>query len=169
MSKRKNQLTVCKAIEKLILENNIKYNIKYKIIGKVLDEKVFNLIKKYPFVEYIPFLSKEDLINEYRISDIFVMPSLTETFGLTYVEAMSQGLPIVYSKYQGIDGYFDDGIVGFGVNSMDINEISYCISKIMKDYVRFSNESTQNSLGFNWEDITERYQRMYNEIIYLNE
>ena len=45
------------------------------------------------------------------------MPSRYETFGLVYGEAMSQGLPIIYSKGQGVDGYFKEGTVGYGVVS----------------------------------------------------
>ena len=51
------------------------------------------------------------------------MPSFPETFGLVYVEAMSQGLPIIYTKGQGIDGYFEDGKVGYPVNTKDSNDI----------------------------------------------
>lgn len=40
------------------------------------------------------------------------MPSHKETFGLVYAEAMSQGLPIIYTKNQGFDGQFPDGYVG---------------------------------------------------------
>ena len=112
ISKRKNQLSVCKAV-KLLNESGIK--AKYTIIGEVLDNKVFNKVKKYPFVKYVPFLSKKDLIYEYRKADIYVMPSVTETFGLTYAEAMSQGLPVIYSKNQGFDGQFEEGKVGYHV------------------------------------------------------
>ena len=37
------------------------------------------------------------------------MPSKYETFGLVYPEAMSRGIPIVYTKNQGFDKYFEDG------------------------------------------------------------
>lgn len=53
-------------------------------------------------------LWKKQLREAFSISDIFVMPSKPETFGLVYVEALSQGLPILYAKGEGFDGYFDE-------------------------------------------------------------
>ena len=38
----------------------------------------------------------------YRENDIYVMPSIIETFGLVYAEAMSQGLPVIYTRGQGL-------------------------------------------------------------------
>jgi glycosyltransferase involved in cell wall biosynthesis len=54
-----------------------------------------------------------ELIDIYRANDIFVMPSFTESFGLVYAEAISQGLPVVYSIGQGFDRQFPEGEVGY--------------------------------------------------------
>lgn len=163
VSKRKNQITVCEAVERL---NNIGIETEYIIIGKVLDIHAFKKILKYPFVKYIPFLSKEELIIEYRKADIFVMPSKKETFGLTYVEAMSQGLPVIYSRGQGFDGYFSEGKVGFSVEAMNVEEIVDKIKKIIDNYNKLSANSTRLSDKFNWVDIVNEYQVIYKNIIY---
>lgn len=162
ISKRKNQLTVCKAVKAL---NDSGIKSKYTVIGKILDQKVFKKISSYSFVNYIPFLSKEDLIKEYRNADIYVMPSLTETFGLTYVEAMSQGLPVIYSKGQGFDSQFEEGMVGYHVNSRDVNEIKSRIIDIVENYNTFSKNCTDLSTKFNWKDITNEYKNIYNDVI----
>ncbi len=39
-------------------------------------------------------------------ADVLVVPSFTETFGLVYVEALTQGTPVVFSEGQGLSGYF---------------------------------------------------------------
>lgn len=49
-------------------------------------------------------------------ADMLVMPSFSETFGLVYVEAMSLGLPVIYTRGQGFDGFFAEGEVGFSVD-----------------------------------------------------
>ena len=46
------------------------------------------------------------------------MTSLGESFGLTYAEAMSQGVPVIYSKGQGFDGQFKEGVVGYHVDPL---------------------------------------------------
>jgi glycosyltransferase involved in cell wall biosynthesis len=50
-----------------------------------------------PWVQFVGPLSREQTENLYRNSDIFVFPSLTESFGFPMAEAMSHGLPIVAS------------------------------------------------------------------------
>ena len=51
------------------------------------------------------------------------MLSIMETFGLVYAEAMSQGLPIIYTKGQGFDEQFDEGKVGYHADCFNIEEI----------------------------------------------
>ena len=60
------------------------------------------------------------MIPFYKSAHIFVMPSLTETFGIVFIEALSQGLPLIYTKGQGIDGYFPQGFVGYAYNPLDV-------------------------------------------------
>ena len=48
-----------------------------------------------------------------RESDIFILPSRNETFGMVYMEAMASGCITVCSKNDGVDGIIRDGINGF--------------------------------------------------------
>ena len=101
------------------------------------------------------------LLEVYRKSDIFIMPSRYETFGLVYGEAMSQGLPIIYSKGQGIDGYFKDGTVGYSVNPKDINGIVKKIEMIIYNYNEISNNCLDLVERFSWEKIAQTYHKIY--------
>ena len=55
------------------------------------------------------FVGKVDslpvLKSYYERSDFFTMPSKAETFGLVYIEALLQGLPVMYTQNEGIDGF----------------------------------------------------------------
>ncbi|QSS99781.1 glycosyltransferase family 4 protein [Pontibacillus sp. ALD_SL1] len=165
LSKRKNQLAVCEAIKSLN-ESGIKTT--YTVIGKVLDEDILDKINGYHFVKYIPFLSREDLIKEYRKADIYVMPSMTETFGLTYAEAMTQGLPVIYTKGQGFDKQFEEGVVGYSVDGKDIFDIKSRILDIKRNYKDISYNSYKLCDKFNWEDITKEYMDIYSNVKYAN-
>ncbi|MDN6571163.1 MAG: glycosyltransferase, partial [Staphylococcus equorum] len=90
---------------------------------------------------------------------------ITETFGLTYIEAMSQGLPIIYSKEQGIDGYFENGLVGYSVNPLNIEEIANCIIKVINNYDYFASNAFNTSSFFKWEDIIDKYVNTYESIL----
>jgi len=55
---------------------------------------------------------------------LFLLPSKAETFGMVYLEAMSRGLPVLYTSGQGFDGQFPEGQVGFAVKPNDPADIA---------------------------------------------
>ncbi|GGC38870.1 glycosyl transferase [Parapedobacter defluvii] len=106
-------------------------------------------------------LDKEKLMSIYRSCNIFVMASSHETFGLVYIEAMSQGLPIIYTLNEGISGYFEEGDVGYGVIARNSREIIEKSDEIFKDWVRFSQNAVRYSADFSWERIGQQYLNIY--------
>jgi glycosyltransferase involved in cell wall biosynthesis len=106
-----------------------------------------------------------ELLKIYRSCHIFLMPSFKESFGLVYVEAMSQGLPVVYTRGQGIDGYFEDGVIGCGCHARGVEEITDAVGRIMKDYEDISKNCVEASRRFNWTDIAKEYDRLYRSMI----
>lgn len=145
---------------KILIE--LGYEVGYTIVGKILERKYYDLIKQYPFIRYIPHCKKEELINYYRDADIFVMPSKHETFGLVYVEAMTQGLPVIYTRGQGFDGQFNEGEVGYSVEYDSAKEIADRIVKILNEYESISNQCLINNDRFDWEKISRKYMCIYN-------
>jgi glycosyltransferase involved in cell wall biosynthesis len=53
-----------------------------------------------------------------------LLPSLNETFGMVYVEALFAGLPILFTRGTGIDGYLDGLDVGHAVPPRDVDAIA---------------------------------------------
>lgn len=158
INKNKNLATTIKVIKLLIKEN---YKVTYSIVGKISDRKIFKEIEKYNFLNYLGVKSKEELLNIYRKNDVFIMPSYTETFGLVYVEAMSQGLPVIYSKGQGFDGQFKDGEVGYSVVSDNYEEIVFKLKEIINNYKLISQRAINLSENFNWINLEEIYFQIY--------
>jgi glycosyltransferase involved in cell wall biosynthesis len=141
------------------------YNIKFIIIGgkgryenkvKKVAKMNKDIIEIYGRIE-----EREKLLNMYQKSDIFLMPSRYETFGLVYIEAMSQGLPVIYTKGQGIDGYFKDGEVGYSVNPKDISDIVKKIEMIIHNYNKISKNCYNLVDNFSWEKIAKIYHNIY--------
>ena len=91
------------------------------------------------------------------------MPSLAETFGLVYLEALSQNLPVVYTKGQGIDGLFDES-VGIGVNPLSVEDIAEALRTILENQELFSNK-TIDFEKFRWCHVAEIYLSFYNELM----
>lgn len=162
IDKNKNIPTTQKALNILRQEG---FNVSLTVVGKVCDKKEFNKICRDGYTSYIPPVKKEELIEMYRNSDIFVMPSFTESFGLVYAEAMSQGLPVIYSKGQGFDGQFEEGKVGKSVDSKNPNSVAEGIKFIIKNYYSMSKNSIEMSRKFNWKEICDFYIQIYKNIL----
>ena len=135
--------------------------VRNDIVGKIKDTTVFDFIKSKENCIYHSPVKKEALIGFYRKSDIFVMPSHKETFGLVYAEAMTQGLPVIYTKGQGFDGQFEEGLVGYHVNDNDYMSIVEKIEKIVLKYPKISSNCVEWSGCFRWNDICKKYLDIY--------
>ena len=134
------------------------------VVGKVEDQREFQRIQKDPFTVCLPAMPKEKLLAEYRNADIFVMPSFTESFGLVYAEAMSQGLPVVYSKGQGFDNQFAEGIVGYHVDANNPSDIADGIRRVIEHYDDIQKNVVHAARGFNWTKLAEEYDQIYSTI-----
>ncbi|MDI3323044.1 glycosyltransferase family 4 protein [Pontibacterium granulatum] len=76
----------------------------------------------------------EALQKYYKEANIFIMPSHMETFGLVYLEAISQCTPVIYSRGQAIDGLFPEGEVGVACDSRSTTSIQGAIEYILQHY-----------------------------------
>lgn len=158
INKNKNLTTTVKAIEMLQQKG---YNVKFTVVGKIADKSIYQEIIKSPYVSYIEPKTKEKLIEIYRSNSIFIMPSITETFGLVYAEAMSQGLPVIYSKGQGFDGQFEEGKVGYRVECLNPVDIVDRIIDAVNNYELLSKNCIGLSDEFNWTKIAYVYSKVY--------
>lgn len=68
-------------------------------------------------VFFAGFLYKEELASAYASSDVFVMPSRTETLGLVVLEAMASGLPVVAARAGGIPEMIQHEVTGYLVET----------------------------------------------------
>ncbi len=162
INKNKNILSTIEACEILIKKG---YSIIYTVVGKIEDYSVLDKIKQFNFAKYIQAQPKEELLKLYRCNDIFVMPSYNETFGLVYAEALSQGLPVIYSKGQGFDGQFNDGLVGCSVEANDVSKIADAILSLFIRRYRMFESCIKASKKFDWEIISQKYVELYNEVV----
>jgi glycosyltransferase involved in cell wall biosynthesis len=162
IDKNKNVPTILKTIEILKKDG---WNANLTVVGKIEDKFEYRKFAFSPYVTYIPAQPKEKLIHIYRNNDIFVMPSFTESFGLVYAEAMSQGLPVIYTRGQGFDGQFPEGEVGYPVNADSAQSIADAIKLIVEKYNVISNTVTKNVTKFTWTNIVNKYATIYKDIV----
>ncbi|MGX7150967.1 glycosyltransferase family 4 protein [Enterococcus ureasiticus] len=167
IDKNKNQLTVCKALEHLRMTEGI--DIDYRIIGGVQKEKthqhLLKQLQSFDFVKIIPRMDKAELIQEIRAADISVMVSYQETFGLFYIESLLQNTPIIYTKNQGIDGFFEEGLVGYSADPHSELDIASKILKVLANYERLSSNTQEQTSQFTWSTVTASYKELYESVL----
>ena len=170
VNKNKNQTYICDQLEKY-QKDNPDIIVSYKNFGIIRferDKKYAALLNKYPFAERCEPKSHMELIEEYRKADIFALLSKTESFGIVYAEAISQGLPILYTKGEGFDTQFDDGVVGHAVDLSKNGDFAQKLESILKDYEGFSKRALEGASKFDWKKIGRRYSELYAEVIQAN-
>lgn len=133
--------------------------------GKNETDAVTQLIESNPDAfRYLGKIYEKDRLCEvFRKNSVFAMPSIHETFGLVYLEALSQNLPILYTKNQGIDGLLHDS-VGIGVNPLSVDEIIDALRKLLSDKMYYSNAHVDFS-QFRWNYIADKYIAHYKDCL----
>ena len=120
-------------------------------------------------VDFMGYVSdRDELRSIYRDSDLLVVPSFTESFGVVYAEAMSQGLPVIYSRGQGFDGFFEDGCVGYAANPHDVAEIADRIVDVNTHYDQMAENVFTNAPRFQWNQSVEQLCELYERALLSN-
>ncbi len=106
------------------------------VIGDGNERK--NLEKLDKNVKFTGRLSNEDVLNKMRESDIFILPSVGETFGMVYLEAMASGCIVVCTKDDGIDGIIKNNENGFLTlpNSENVKETLLNIKNLQAEKLK---------------------------------
>lgn len=140
-----------------------KHNITFLIGGKgpeikklkKLTERL-NLEKKIIFTGFIP---NEHQVNYYKTADLFVLPSLYEGFGIVYVDALINGLPIVTTACGGSESIINktNGILTETKNSNQLAEAITIALKKKWNKKKIKKEAEK----YRWENVIKEYEKMY--------
>ncbi|MBF9252540.1 glycosyltransferase [Pontibacter sp. 172403-2] len=142
-----------------------RYNL--TIVGKnslELDfDEISRSINNGNSVNYIGEVKdSNELLQIYRKNDIFVLLSYSETFGVVYIEALSQKLPIIYTRGDGIDGYFEEGEVGYSCDHESLDELKEKVDLTLSQYKRISMNTTKKAKLFEWDHLVKQYMNNIN-------
>jgi len=103
---------------------------------------------------------KGKLMQVYRKHDAFVMPSFYETFGLVYLEALSQGLPVLMAKDDGIDGVFPNHSVGESADPKDLTSVVASLRTLVNNINTYKLESIDFE-KFRWSNVANKLMDVY--------
>ena len=132
--------------------------MKLKNFINLFDPTLPSLIPKNPR-KFPP----DEIFKFYKSSNVFVMPSIVESFGIVTVEAMGFGLPIIIAKSPG-----NVDIVRNGKDALIYNGSTSSLTKAMFNFINnkkirefYSIKSKKRSKDFDWSTIVDDYVSVY--------
>lgn len=147
--------------------------VELRIVGTgPFETELREMVKAYGLedrVRFLGFVPNEELPSHYRRSDIFVLPSETESFGLVFAEAMSCGLPIAASNVGGIPETVRDGIDGLLCPPGDplaLRENILRLASSIETRKEISHSQRERILErYTWDKIAARYADVYQAVL----
>jgi len=151
---------------------DIFYKIQSKISAKLLmvgdgpeREQAERFAKKLGIKEKILFLGKSDEVRKILcFTDLFLLPSETESFGLAALEAMAARTPVISSNTGGLPEVNLDGKTGFLSDVGDVDEMAKNAIYILEDENRlneFKDKALAFSKNFTIKKILPQYEKLY--------
>jgi glycogen(starch) synthase len=116
-------------------------------------------------VFFTRFLRGADVDNAYRMADLYVMPSVSEPFGLAPLEALRNNVPVLISKQSGIAETLQNALK---VDFWDINEMANKMVAVLRhpplqETLRANGH--KEVLKFRWEDSAARVNDIYHRVL----
>ncbi|TAH42954.1 MAG: N-acetyl-alpha-D-glucosaminyl L-malate synthase BshA [Bacteroidetes bacterium] len=119
--------------------------------------------------DHIRFLGKMEAVEEIlSISDLFVLPSETESFGLAALEAMACQVPVISSNSGGIPELNVHGKTGFMSNVGDIDDMARNAIYILEKPERlkeFKRNALEHAMTFDIQKILPVYENLYERVL----
>ncbi len=117
----------------------------------------------------IRFLGRQEQMEEIlAISDLFLLPSEYESFGLVALEAMAAEVPVISTNAGGLPEININGVTGFTSNVGDVEEMSTNIIKILSDEKAFETmkkNALKHALKFDIDKIVPQYEQLYKKVL----
>lgn len=119
-------------------------------------------------VQFVGHLNKAGVIQAYVDADVFVLPSYTENFGMTVVEAMACKLPVVISDQVNIYAKVTESGSGL-VTHCDINEVADAVLELLDDtdQCKSMGENGRRTVesNYTWPSIVDALTQEYEKVI----
>ena len=131
--------------------------------------KLEEVCREIGLCDRVIFLGKVPSTKEVlRISDVFMLPSKTESFGLAALEAMAVGVPVISSNTGGIPEVNVHGVTGYLSNVGDVDDMAKNTIELLKDQEKLA-EFRENSLNraryFNKDRVVSEYEAVYSSLV----
>lgn len=165
VTEQKGAYYFVKAAEKILL---LRKDIDFIIAGDgdqlpyIIEEAARLGISSH--VHFTGFLDRVDVKKIYQLSDIYVMPSTSEPFGIVCLEAIAQGVPVIISKQSGVSEVLTHSLK---IDYWDTDQLAEKIMALL-DYPALKQEMLLNAqqelLHLTWEAAAQKITNHYQEL-----
>lgn len=162
----KNILRLIEAVAGLRRERGLPHEL--VIVGKsnAHSTDIREAMVKNTFVRYLGELPDKDLAYLYNLTDLFVLPSLKEGFGLPLVEAMACGAPVAAANRSSLPEVVGDAGVLFDPERVDaLSEAIYNVLKNTELRKKMADQSLERSQLFSWERTAAETLEVYEKAL----
>lgn len=133
-------------------------SLKYKIIDKIKEYKLEN------FVLLIDKVSNKEIHKYYKISDVFINLNNNEIFGMSILEAMYQGCPVIAHSAPGPNFIINSGENGFILNNYNNRVWFNKIQDLINDSNVRINARKKIVEELNWDNISDEFMTLFQEL-----
>ena len=145
-------------------------NVKLLMVGDGPDKvRAMRYCRAHEMEDSVLFLGKSNEIDEILcFSDLFLLPSEQESFGLAALEAMAHGVPVVCTQVGGLPEVVENGVSGYLSPVGDISGMAQHVIHILEDkdrHRRFKHQALKTSKKFEIDKVIGQYESLYKEAI----
>ena len=162
--------TVIKVLGRIIIKDP-SVNFKYILCGKydsIEYKRIMDLIVLRNLSDKVilpGFILDSELVDHYRLSDIYIMPSKKEGFGIVYIEAAACGLEVIAGNADGSAEAMMNGEIGHLVNPDDEKEIYEKLYELLNKPLTKSKEISDKAyLQYDFDKYKERFLDIIEEV-----
>lgn len=149
------------------------YDLELRVTGKGPERgRLEALALELGLTDRVTFLggkAHEDAIDEIYAADLFCMPSWDEGFGVVYVEAMGQGVPVIACRGQGIQNVVEESQAGVLVPGKDPEALAEAIAALVDQPEHLAAMGDRGyefvRSGYTWDAVAAKITALYREVL----
>src|SRR6185436_20031441 len=126
-------------------------------------------VERLGIKDRVRFIGKvEDVAQVLRWADLFLLPTISESFGLAALEAMATGVPVIGTRAGGLPEVVEHGVTGYLGEPENVAEMAEGALNLLRDESRYrvaSAAARERASKFDIERVVPLYEEVYQRVV----